>query len=184
VTFITPHTCLFSHSYSVIHINSCLVITDYVLGPGSLLWVEDVAVDHENKTPCHHALKERTHRDTCIKRENTQRYIAECLAHGIHSTIWPKNKSICVHRKMKFQRLLAFPGPLRISKSITTTIAYNFSQALIHRKPNFSLRTTISEAPLTFCSLPSPLHQLTFLQSPLKKLRRFLLCQTKFLACQ
>lgn len=39
------------------------MITDYVLGPGSLLWVEDVAVDHENKTPCHHALKERTHRD-------------------------------------------------------------------------------------------------------------------------
>lgn len=150
------------------------MITDYVLGPGSLLWVEDVAVDHENKPPCHHALK-----------ENTQRYTVECLAHGIHSTIWPgtgcrwetcssvswalqalaKNKSICVHRKMKFQRLLASPGPLRISKSIATTIAHNFSQALIHHKPNFSLRTTISKAPLTFYSLPSPPHQLTFLES-------------------
>lgn len=39
------------------------MITDYVLGPGCLLWVGDVAVDNENKTPCHQALKERTHRD-------------------------------------------------------------------------------------------------------------------------
>lgn len=88
---------------------------DYALGPGSVLGVEHVAINNANKNPCHHALNETTHRSIlqsawCMEfiQQSELKLAAEdrnalvCLR---HSRLWLKAS---VHRKVKFERLLAF----------------------------------------------------------------------------